>query len=176
MGMLEDIEKYQKIWEKAQAEDIFADAPKPPRPAEPGDSADYFGNYLSGNYDIDKPLNEVDISYWKKVSGIPGKYVDPLSETKEQEAEVAKAMGNAANPIYPYSAGKDQEVKVNQNWGAGGKEIEQLAELKAKLEQLEGKITATEVNGGSTKSVQSEIDELRKKIDDLSDSLHDRWS
>lgn len=176
MSMMDDIEKYSKMWDDAKAAGIFAEAPKPPAPAEPTDSADYFGNFLGGNYDIDKPLNEVDVTYWNRLSKMAGGSLDPLREDKAQETEVAKAMGNAANPIYPYSYGKDQEMKVNQNWGAGGKEIEQLAELKAKLENLEGKITATEVNGGGTKNIQQEIDSLRKQIDELSDSLHDRWS
>jgi hypothetical protein len=80
--MMADIAKYSKIWDDALEKGIFKDAPKPPQPSEPRDSADFFGNYLSGEYDMDKPLNEVDVQYWRNVSRMAGvsggKYVDPL--------------------------------------------------------------------------------------------------
>lgn len=79
---LADLDKYKKKWEDALEQGIFKDAPKPPQPGEPHDSADFFGNYLSGEYDMDRPLNEVDVTYWANVSRMAGthgsKYVDPL--------------------------------------------------------------------------------------------------
>lgn len=193
--MMADINKYAAIWDAALEKGIFKDAPKPPQPrnidAEEADGfgggADFFGQHYSDEYDIDRPLNEVDTKYWAAVSRQAdplGKYVDPLANINEEVASKKDAvkkstekMGNAHNPVYPYSVGKDQETKVSQNWGTGGKEHFQLEELKVRLEKLESKLNSIESTGKSGKDTQSKIDGIKKQIDDLSDNLTaDRWS
>ena len=172
--MKSDIDKYAKIWDSALEQGIFDDAPKPPKPSMPEADADYFGQYQIND---DIPLNEVDVQYWEKVSriaGNTGKYVDPLVEevsTKKDIENISKAVASAHNPIMPQSVGKDQDVNVTQNWGVGGKGIEQLEELKVRLEKLESKLNSLEGNGESGKSTQTKIDELKKQIDDLSDTI-----
>lgn len=181
-NMMDDINKYAAIWDDAQAKGIFKDAPKPPTPSEPEETADFFGQYLTDDYDMDRPLNEVDTKYWAQVSRLadPNGYVDPLkvvSESKEDAKKVADKMATAHNPITPTSVGKDQDPEVTQNWAVGGKEYFQLEELKVRLEKLESKLNAMETEEKSSKSTQSKIDELKKQIDDLSDSLSgDRFS
>lgn len=174
--MMDDINKYAAIWDDALAKGLFKDAPKPPTPSEPEETADFFGQYMSGEYDMDQPLNEVDTKYWAQVSRLadPHGYTDPLkvvSESKEDAKKMAAALATAHNPIHPNSVGKDQEPEVTQNWGVGGKEYFQLEELKVRLEKLESKLNAMETEGKSGKDTQSKIDGLKKQIDELSDSL-----
>ena len=66
-SMMDDINKYADIWDKALAKGIFDGAPKPPAPIEPEASADFFGQMKTGEYDIDSPLNEGEAKYWKDV-------------------------------------------------------------------------------------------------------------
>lgn len=163
MNYKDDIDKYAKIWDAALEKGIFDDAPKPPQP-----KTDFYGQF---NIEEEVPLNEVDAKYWDQVSkmaGLGNQYHEELS--KDELKKVAIAVSGAHNPIMPQSVGKDQELKVTQNWGVGGKEIEQLEELKVRLEKLEGKLNAlnTEESG---KDTQSKIDSLKKQIDELSDAM-----
>lgn len=183
--MLSDINKYAKIWDDALEKGIFKDAPKPAQPrnrdAEDACGTDFFGQNLSGEYQPDEALNEVDTKYWARVSKMAdptGKYVDPLTDlteetipTKDRIKKSAETLANAHNPVYPQSIGKDNDVVVTQNWGTGGKEHFQLEELKVRLEKLESKLNAIESKGDSGKDTQSKIDDIKKQIDDLSDSL-----
>jgi hypothetical protein len=182
-NMMDDINKYAKIWDDALEQGIFKDAPKPAQPRNPDaeDSffgSDFFGQNKSPEYDMDAPLNEVDSKYWAKISRMAdrGKYVDPLLEetipSKEQTKKVSGKLAGAHNPVYMASVGKDQDVDVTQNWGVGGKEHFQLEELKVSLEKLESKLNAIESKGDSGSDAQKKIDELKKRIDDLSDSLN----
>jgi hypothetical protein len=178
--MMDDIEKYSKIWDAALEKGIFPDTPKA-KPASEEDSffgADFFGQNRSAEYDVDAPMNEVDTKYWDKVSRMADhskKYVDPLME--EDDKNFVKKMANAHNPVEAQGLGKDQEVAVTQNWGVGGKEITQLEELKVRLEKLESKLNAIESEGNSGKTTQDKIDSLKNQIDNLSDSLSgDRFS
>jgi polyhydroxyalkanoate synthesis regulator phasin len=181
--MRSDINKFAKIWDSALEKGIFDDAPKLPPAREPGDTSDFFGQYMSDEYDMDEPLNEVDTKYWAKVARMAdhsGHYVDPLSEetkpSKEDAKNVAEKIAGAHNPIRPGTIGKDQEPKVTQNWGVGGKEHFQLEELKVRLEKLESKLNSIESKGDSGKDTQGKIDSLKKQIDELSDSLSgNRW-
>ncbi len=91
--------------------------------------------------------------------------------------DVAKRMARSANPIYYYSAGKDQEPRVTPNW-TDGKELTELHDLKVKLHQLEGKLNAMIGEGKPDKSVrqmEQELRKLRDRLDELSDSLSGGW-
>lgn len=178
-NMMDDINKYAKIWDSALEKGIFNDAPKP-KPANPADEdsffgADFFGQNRSDEYDIDAPLNEDDTKYWAEVCRManPNKPTK-LNETVAPKEELKKMVDRVAgshNPIYPSSTGKDKDPQVAQNWGVGGKEHFQLEELKIRLEKLESKLNALESKGDSGKETQTKIDNLKKQIDDLSDSL-----
>jgi hypothetical protein len=170
--MMDDINKFSKIWDDALQKGIFADVPKPEgKPAQ----SDFFGQYLTDEYDKDKPLNEVDTKYWAKVS----KRADPLFvESKVEDSKKnTDALANAHNPIYPYTVGKDQDINVTPNWGFGGKEIEKLEELKKDLHALEVKLSSildekkSENDTPKGDKVQEKINSLKKEIDELSDSL-----
>lgn len=170
--MMDDINKFSKIWDAAVQKGIFADAPKPvaEKPAE----TDFFGQYLTDEYDRDKPLNEVDSKYWANIA----KKADPLFEDTKEDSKVnTDSLANAHNPIYPNTVGKDQDVNVTPNWGVGGKEIEQLEELKKDLHALEVKLSSflnekeLPEESPEEEKLQSKIDSLKKEVDKLSDSL-----
>lgn len=173
-NMMDDIEKYAAMMDNAFAKGVFQDEKKEV-PATQDDEAantDFFGQYLNDEYDIDKPLNEVDSKYWALVA----KMADPLekeviTESKEEVKDISDTLAKAHNPIQPNAVGKDQDVKITQNWGVGGKEYFQLEDLKVRLEKLESKLNAIEAEGQSGKSTQDKIDDLKKQIDELSDSL-----
>lgn len=175
-NMMDDIERYAAMMDNAFEKGVFKDEKKE-TPAEVAQddeqsNTDFFGQYIGDEYDIDRPLNEVDSKYWALVA----KMADPLgkdiiTESKEEVKEISDALAKSHNPIYPNTVGKDQDVKITQNWGVGGKEHFQLEDLKVRLEKLESKLNAIESEGQSGKSTQDKIDDLKKQIDELSNSL-----
>jgi len=168
--MMDDINKFAKIWDDALQKGIF-DGPTPPTPADkqedPDRGTDFFGQYLTDEYDRDKPLNEVDARYWAMLS----KKADPLSEENNPVKSVVDSISRSQNPIHPNSVGKDQELNITPNWGYGGKEIEELEKLKVELHELESKLNNLVSKDSKTEGVQSKIDSLKDEIDKLSDSL-----
>lgn len=180
--MMDDINKFAKIWDNAVQKGLFADAPKPVTSTSKEAQSDFFGQYLTDEYDRDKPLNEVDTKYWVKLS----KKADPLfvEETTAEKSKVnTDALANSYNPIYPNTVGKDQDINVTPNWGVGGKEIEQLEDLKKELYNLEVKLNSminekkSDEKDSKGDQIQDKIDSLKKEIDKLSDSLSgDRFS
>ena len=166
--MQSDLNKYAKIWDDALQKGIFNDVPK----EDPSkNSTDFFGQYLNAEYDMDKPLNEVDTKYWAILS----RRADPLFVEGKKEEDEAKAntasVINAHNPIQPNSAGKDQESP--KSFVLDDENINKLEELKNKLHDLENDLNSLNAKSPekSDTSVQSKIDSLKKQIDDLSDSL-----
>lgn len=170
--MLDDIEKFSKVWEKALENGIFKQEDSSPKEDNPSkDSTDFFGQYLNDEYDVDKPLNEVDTKYWNMVSNT----IAANESINESAKEISNALSNAQNPIAPNSVGKDQELSVTQNWAMGGDDIESLEKLKVELYELESKLNTLagteETKESKIDSMQSKIDSLKTQIDKLSDSL-----
>jgi hypothetical protein len=192
--MMDDINKYAAIWDKALAKGIFNNAPKPPTPSEPQSTADFFGQYNSDDYDINGSmnLNESEVKYWSQMAKIASNrsaYHMPLNEERQNDVPTIKKMsnrlGSTFNPVYPNTVGKDQDlgtpVKVTQNWGVGGKELNDLADLKKRLHELEVKLNQSGIlksEKGKKKKDSDEstiikgMDDLKKQIDDLSDRLN----
>lgn len=171
--MMDDINKFAKIWDNALQKGVFDSPPSLPSKAEDEENldrgTDFFGQYLTDESDIDKPLNEVDAKYWAIVS----RRADPFSEENNPLKKSVDSIGNSQNPILPNSVGKDQNLNVTPNWGYGGKQIEELEKLKVDLYELESKLNSLSSKDQDSKveSVQSKIDSLKKEIDKLSDSL-----
>lgn len=161
-----DLEKYQDQWEQALKDGVFKDAPKPAVPSHP----DWFGHSQNVS---DTEIDDVDAEYWKQMMDEGGEELlqEETEPTKEELKKMTSRMANAHNPVFPQSLGNDQDVVVAQNWGVGGKEIEELAEMKIKLEQLESRLNAEEGMGKSGKSISEQIKNLKKQIDELSNSL-----
>ena len=193
-SMMDDINKYAAIWDTALSKGIFNDAPKPPAPAEPEASADFFGQLKTDDYDMDGPLNlnEAEVKYWVELSKSAGNrsaYHMPLNEerdlVKPTIKKVSNRLGSTFNPVYPNTVGKDQDlgtpVKVTQNWGVGGKELNDLEDLKKRFYELEVKLSQAGIlksEKGKKKKTDAEstilksMDDLKKQMDDLSDKLN----
>lgn len=187
--MMADINKYAAIWDKAVANGIFADAPKPAVTQPSGEeSTDFFGNYMSDEYDIDRPMNEVDSKYWALLSegaAQRGSYNLKFNEERKVSKKEAKAssnkLGSTFNPVYSNTQGKDQDVVVTQNWGVGGKELNDLEDLKKRLYELEVKLNSAGIVTADKKKKKKDSDEstilkgladLKAQIDELSDKLN----
>jgi len=193
-SMMDDINKYAAIWDTALSKGIFNDAPKPPAPAEPEASADFFGQLKTDDYDMDGPLNlnEAEVKYWVELSKSAGNrsaYHMPLNEERDLDKptikKVSNRLGSTFNPVYPNTVGKDQDlgtpVKVTQNWGVGGKELNDLEDLKKRFYELEVKLSQAGIlksEKGKKKKTDAEstilksMDDLKKQMDDLSDKLN----
>jgi hypothetical protein len=171
--MYQDFEKWTQQWDAAQKTELFKAAPKPPQKT----NVDFFGQYPTVS---DDTIRDVDAQYWQDVykkSSHSGEYPDPLSdellseESKEKEiGKTADAMANAQNPIYPNTAGKDQEINTDKIW-KDVDDINELSDLKVRLEKLESKYNSADSEAKSVSSYQKQIDDLRKRIDDLSDAM-----
>lgn len=129
---------------------------------------------------IDETLNEQT----SKVTGVgteepvasepQGKLRDTPS--KSSLGEKGAELGNTANPVEPPSRGEDQRKHVTPEW-ADGKSLRELVYMKHNLYNLEVKINSSPKFGAYgpdspvIKKVQTQIDELKHKIDELSNSL-----
>jgi hypothetical protein len=186
-SMMDDINKYAAIWDKAQAQGIFKDAPKPPVSSEPESTADFFGQLNTDEYDIDSPLNEAEANYWKKVSrSAAGRsaYNLPLNEerkvAKKDIKKSSNRLGSTFNPAYNNTVGKDQDIKVTKNWGVGGKELNDLEEFKKRLYDLEVKLSQSGIikpekgkkKSESESTILKSMEDLKNDIDNLSDKLN----
>jgi hypothetical protein len=162
-----DLEKYADQWDKALKDGVFDDAPKSPSPRH----TDWFGHSSSAS---DTEINDEEAEYWKQIANDgPEELIQEENEpTKQELKKMTSRMANSHNPVHPQSLGNDQDVVVTQNWGVGGEEIEELAEMKVKLEQLESRLNAEEGMGKSGKGISEQIKSLKKQIDELSNSLN----
>lgn len=177
--MMDDINKFAKIWDDAVQKGIFGSPNPPQSDIDTSDKGgtDFFGQYLSDEYDRDKPLNEVDTKYWSKLS----RRADPLDDLNKPSKpiietslkDVVGAIGNSQNPVLPNSIGKDQDVNVTPNWGFGGKEIEELEKLKVELHELESKLNSllSKEQDAKVETFNSKIKSLKDEIDKLSNSI-----
>ena len=130
------------IWDKALSDGIFEPEEKDQQAATPFDS---------------------DIGYDPVTCSMAG--IDPIL-IQETERHIP-------NPVYPDSVGKDQDAPkpawVNEDM------LKELEELKEKLFKLENKFA---INSGDfvkqnteDKKAMSQIQSIRKQIDQVSDSL-----
>lgn len=183
-SMMDDINKFAKIWDQALDSGIFKDEAPKTSDDSSEKGADFFGNYRSEDYDIDRPLNESDLKHWNDVLKIAGNTVSKADLDNNQK--VSNSMGKASNPIYPYSVGKDQEI---EGWDTFRLKLEELDELKKNLHNLESKLnqmmseSPVDTKPPATKKTkknksEENMDAIAKKItaaikrvNDLSDEL-----
>jgi len=187
--MMADINKYAAIWDKAVANGVFDDATKP-AVTQPGDdeSTDFFGNYMSDEDDIDRPMNEVDCKYWAMLSKSAAdrsayelKFNEERKVSKKEAKAASNKLGSTFNPVYSNTQGKDQDVIVTQNWGVGGKKLNDLEDLKKRLYELEVKLNSAGIVTADKKKKKKDSDEstilkgladLKAQIDELSNKLN----
>lgn len=199
--MNSELEKWMDVWEKAQEKNIFPNEPKQDinpqvystdyfgnvrkdgkETVNLNDCDAKYWNQVyrlskHGTPDItDEQLNEQT----SKISDDPlGS--EPQGKTREVPTKSdlgvkGAELGNTANPIEPPSRGEDQRKHVTPEW-ADGKGLRELVYMKHNLYNLEVKINSSPKFGAygsdspEIKKVQTQIDELKHKIDELSNSL-----
>lgn len=189
-----DFDSWVDMWDKAQNDDEFKKQSKKAN-EKPLDNVDFFGQQRYAGEEVeDVDASSSDSEYWKKIYRMSsnGDAPDPLADENQvitedgkqivnprpvkpnlsdkEMGDVAKSAGNSANPISPSSVGKDQNYKPNF---ADVYQLESLVDLKTNLHELECKLNAGDSLGKSKQGqkIQKQIDEMRKKIDDLSDSI-----
>lgn len=90
----------------------------------------------------------------------------------QNRAKVANASGSASNPVSLTTVGRDQDVTVTPNF-SNGKAIQELSDLKSKLESLERDIHSAVVkdNKKNEDTLEKRLSSIRSKIEELSNEL-----
>jgi hypothetical protein len=196
----EDFNKWCDKWDQAQEKGVFEDAPGPQIPTQDLGDHSFFGptNSHSGNdvSDVDatywnqvysmsngeelevisedvveeaavkKPATEI-VAEKPKLKPAPGW----SREESTASHKVSKGVGTAANPIFMNTIGKDQDLKPAQMDATfSEQDVEDLAEMKMKLYDLENKINAADSLSKAGK-YKTQLENLKNQIDDLSDRM-----
>lgn len=185
----QDFTDYCDKWEKALSDGVFNDAPKPASPTPQTADPSYFGPV---NTNPTAGPEEADWRYWDAIyqaSDHSGMAPDPLEAASDQlmtdshnrrlaglpelnEASKKKHRDFPPNPVSVDTGGKDQDLTpeaLGQTFDE--KDIKSLEEMKIKLYELESKVAGALGKGNSDRSFQSQIDGLKKRIDDLSTQM-----
>ena len=172
------------MWQKAQEEDgLFKDEPTPTTSPS---KIDFFGQH---HEEGEEDISQTNSDYWNTIYNMSNNAGDAPDVTKWQVltedevpkpvkpnltnkeiGDIVKSKANSANPIHPVSVGKDQDYKPSL---ANVYQLEQLSIMKVSLCELEGKLNANDALGKTKEGskVQKQIDEMKKKIDELSDAI-----
>ena len=190
-----DFDKWTDQWEKALEQGVFNDAPHIAPPMTPQTAElSYFGPV---NANPSEELRDYDAKYWQTVyamSGDMGLAPDPiraaenliqeerkavelqqqmLNEATEQTiAKVVKDIAQSPNPVRHGTVGKDQDLtpqSLSQTFSE--EDIEKLTELKIQLHNAQSMLVSYETEGKSTKAQESQIANLKQKVDALSDAM-----
>jgi hypothetical protein len=196
MNYEDDIEKWKAIWDKAQEKGIFGDSPKEEK--APDYKSDFFGSWCPEENSATN-YKDIDAKYWDKVyrlSNHQGETTDEVISEQEKDdiwekpqnqklrntpskdglSNASAELANTANPVEPPTRGIDQRKKVTPNW-ADGMKVRELAEMKYNLFNLENKLNMNPKFGSYSgdspeiKGIQTQIDDLRDRIDKLSNSI-----
>lgn len=165
---------YVDQWEKAQKEDIFKDMPKPPGTASQTSNLSFFGAIDSNP---SESPNDNDLAYW---SAIYQTSLDNLGSNSnnmlvEQDLQKLKHQEKSPNPIRSETEGKDQDLQPKQlGLTFTEEDFNNLQEMKIKLHDLESKLA--EMNDEKSQTIQSQINSLKEKIDEISSSMNHAFS
>lgn len=157
-----DFEDYCKLWDKACENDLFKDVPTTqPR------TTSFLGLGTSGSGQSQEDIF-MDADLIQERAGDP--YFDYMKMLLETD--------QAANPVYPDSIGKDQDAP-KPAW-LDQKAMEAVEKLKKELYEIECKLNTEDAGGKKwvekchhpkDQKMWSQLESLRKKIDNLSDNL-----
>lgn len=95
-----------------------------------------------------------------------------FNENRRNIADSARKSANSPNPTQLTTLDADQELRVTPNFG-DGYFLRELGDLRIKIEGLERKYHAACIREDKKEenSVKKEIETIRSKIEELSDSL-----
>jgi hypothetical protein len=156
------------MWADAQDKGLFDDAPHTPELNRQTSRESFFGPQ---DTNPSEGPSDTDAQYWQNVNQmIDGEKPELLQEGKLQKYK--RGRGFPPNPMYSYSQGKDQDLAPRQLGITFDEEdVEELADMKRELHDLESQISTNDVNGKNTKQLESRMDSLKKRIDELSTSM-----
>lgn len=171
---IDQFDQWVDMWAKANDDGIFEKTPD----IVPNQTADvsFFGPTDTHSTPT---LRDADVKYWSDIYDMSkyndGSGEDPTMLTEQDDKKVTdsvKAMAQSPNPIRAGSVGMDQAMD-NKSLGVTftPQDIESLAEMKVKLHGLKDKLNTMESKGQSGGKLESQINGLQEKIDELSDSL-----
>lgn len=176
----DDLEDWMVKWEKAQEGGIFDGLNTPPK-TSPALSQ------FSNDIDYGGEFGSEDAAYW--ASTPKDVYVDPLENSLLQEnvkrqkagknylgkADIKEAVvgidrNNAvsSNPTKFSTTVSDQDYQPI--WFTQ-KDFENLENIKAELHSLQDKLNMVEGSGKSDKKLDSRINKMRERVDELSNEL-----
>lgn len=176
-------------WDAAQDAGIFDDAPKPVTPSLQTSDPSFFGP--QNTHPTEVPA-DVDAEYWAQVyamSGPNGNMPPPPSPAASSPegviTEKTEIVGGAIedttkkkqsqyppNPVRIDSGGPDQDLAAEPlGLTFTEKDVEDLAAMKVRLHELEDKLAGAMGIGGSTKSFENQLSNLKKKVDQLSTAM-----
>ena len=174
--MHDQFEKWTQQWEDALKSGVFQPRQEQVPSAQRGED-DFFGNHRPASAG---GIDDVDAAYWNDVYKLSkGEVLNEkfynLPPTKFDGAtapEITDDMGKLPNPVKPYTRGQDSANKVTPNFSSG-KELEELAELKVRLEKLESAFNRAEglADEGKAKAVRQQLAKVKAEVERLSDSL-----
>ena len=185
----DQFDKWCGQWEDAMKKGVFEDAPKPLSPSSQTADGSFFGLV---NTDPSPCPKDADIEYWNNVHVAAQHGVDTtdplvlidhmenaeaalITEEKRDKKSLGaatKAVADAPNPIRHTSVGNDREM-ADAPLGVtySPEDLEELAEMKLKLHDLEDQLNSFEATGKNSSRFQGQIDNLREKIEGFSSDL-----
>lgn len=200
MGHDAKFDKWLEQWDKASKTESFKSVPKPVAEPKTldffgiGETKPRQDKFSLNEVDSKYWKNLYKLSkgeyITEELTGIPSIDDDPLqSKTAEDDdggeretpdrdelGKKTKKMANTANPTIPSTIGKDQRPVVTGEW-EDGKGLREINDMKLSLYKLESKLNADPKFGAfgpeapSIKNIQGQINDLKEKIDKLSNSL-----
>ena len=174
------IDDWTDKWEKAKEEGVFKNAPKERVKTAP---SSFFG---MSDIPQKQSFEPADTQYWNAVnklsdSSSPVTSSEVLREmfkpaTDKEVKDNVSTIAKDPNPIPSWTVGKD-------NVGVKGEirplftddDINELADMKMKLQELEEKVLSAYAQGKKS-SLEEKITKLKQQIDELSDELNDSSS
>lgn len=186
----EEFSDFCDKWDKALQSGIFDDAPKPSTPSSQTAEPSFFGPL--NTHPTDAP-SDVDVKYWDAIyraSNHAGDTPDPLYAAEQLDSQLMRDHDRRLaglpplneehkkhrefppNPVSIDTGGKDQDLSPESlGLTFDEEDIKSLEDLKHKLFELENKVATALGKGESDKSFQSQINNMKKRIDDLSTKM-----
>ena len=188
---MKQINQWADDYEKAMEDGVFDNAPQSPVPSSQTADPSFFGlTQTNPTPEVSRP----DAEYWAQLNDMVGnsnsKYETDeqqvINEDEDKEEVVEEAVDPdkfdglkdhpmvkgalSPNPVRPWTIEKDQRRRVTPNWGAG-EELNELAELKKNLYDLECKLSGQDGLLVDNENITKKLDNLKKQLDALSDEL-----
>ena len=173
MDHMKDLLHWASVWDKALEKNLFPKAEQNIVPSAQNGTESFFGLKSRSDYAPESP-SAPDAEYWNKVyqkskhTG-PGAAPEIFSESVASNVKIVK---DNPNPIKLSTVGADQAPTPEAiDTTFSEKDIEDLAELKTKLHELNSKLSEFEGRGENGKKFESQIAKIKTQIDELSDSM-----